>query len=254
MSTAAAGRARVSATPGATKVEDVERKLSLEAARAAVLAVHSAAGLALQFKNGLRLLRAAEGLCRSAVAVLSAQPAPSASDADVEKAAAAPPRRHRRRRRRTGASRGRTQDSNHAQDEGAAMDVENVEREGEVMVLQLADGGVVMGDLSELFEEPTPTTGGAASSASVSASAALASSGGAAASAAAAAAAAAPASEASMVIGGMAFSPELLARMGRLAVRDVRGGLAFSPEELAAGKVLAEKAELKRMRSSSEPA
>ena len=219
MSTAAAGRARVSATPGATKAEDVERKLSLEAARAAVLAVHSAAGLALPFKNGLRLLRAAEGLCRSAVAVLSAQPAPSASDADVEKDAAAPPRRRRRRRRRTGASRGRTQDSNHAQDEGAAMDVE---REGGVMVLQLADGGVVMGDLSELFEEPTPTTGGATSSASVpaSASAALASSGGAAASAAAAAAAAAPASEASVaseasstvVIGGKAFPAELLAR------------------------------------------
>ena len=56
------------------------------------------------------------------------------------------------------------------------------------------------------------------------------------------------------MIGGMTFSPELLARMGRLVVRDVRGGLAFSPEELTAGKVLAENVELKRMRSSSEPA
>ena len=45
-------------------------KLVVEATRGAVIAVHAAGGLARGHAQALRLLRAAEGLCRSAVAVL----------------------------------------------------------------------------------------------------------------------------------------------------------------------------------------
>ena len=44
----------------------------MEATRAAQITVHAAAGLACGHVAGLRLLRAAEGLCRSAVAVFEA--------------------------------------------------------------------------------------------------------------------------------------------------------------------------------------
>ena len=47
-------------------------KLVVEASRGAVIAVHAAGGLARSHVQALRLLRAAEGLCRSAVAVLQA--------------------------------------------------------------------------------------------------------------------------------------------------------------------------------------
>ena len=53
----------------------LEKKTLVEAARAAVLATHSAAGLALaSSREAARLLRAAEALSRSAVAVLSMPP------------------------------------------------------------------------------------------------------------------------------------------------------------------------------------
>ena len=48
-------------------------KLAVEASRGAVIAVHAAGGLARGHVQALRLLRAAEGLCRSAVAVLQAE-------------------------------------------------------------------------------------------------------------------------------------------------------------------------------------
>lgn len=74
---------------------------ALEAVRASVLALHAAVGLTLPVsRQAARLVRAAEGLSRSAVAVLSAPPAvpraasPSAPAAD----AGGLPRRHRRRR------------------------------------------------------------------------------------------------------------------------------------------------------------
>ncbi|CAK0879362.1 unnamed protein product [Prorocentrum cordatum] len=69
----------------------------LEAARGALLAAHAAAGLAggAEFREAARLLRAAEGLIRSAVAVLAAPPPP-------EPAAAPPVARPRRRPRRRG--------------------------------------------------------------------------------------------------------------------------------------------------------
>ena len=47
-------------------------KLVVEASRGAVIAVHAAGGLARGHVQALRFLRAAEGLCRSAVAVLQA--------------------------------------------------------------------------------------------------------------------------------------------------------------------------------------
>jgi len=47
-------------------------KLVVEATRGAVIVVHAAGGLARGHAQALRLLRAAEGLCRSAVAVLQA--------------------------------------------------------------------------------------------------------------------------------------------------------------------------------------
>ena len=54
-----------------------ERRLATEAARASVLTVHAAVGLAWQTdKDAARLLRAAEGLCRAAVAKLAASPVP----------------------------------------------------------------------------------------------------------------------------------------------------------------------------------
>ena len=47
-----------------------QRKVVVEATRGALIAVHAAAGLARKQATALRLLRAAEGLCRTAVAVL----------------------------------------------------------------------------------------------------------------------------------------------------------------------------------------
>ena len=80
-----------------------ELRAALEAARAASLAVHAAAGLAAPCsRQAVRLLRAAEGLVRSAVAVLSVlpppQPAPAA--APVAGVVAAPLRRRRPRGKR----------------------------------------------------------------------------------------------------------------------------------------------------------
>ena len=51
---------------------DAPLKLAEEASRGASLAVHAAAGLSRGQPQALRLLRAADGLCRSAVAVLQA--------------------------------------------------------------------------------------------------------------------------------------------------------------------------------------
>ena len=48
----------------------LQLKMAVEASRGAVIAVHAAGGLARANVQALRLLRAAEGLCRTAVAVL----------------------------------------------------------------------------------------------------------------------------------------------------------------------------------------
>ena len=91
-------------------------RLALEASRGAVIAVHAAAGLARGHAQALRLLPAAKGICRSAVATLQATEAPKErgvgtgkgkegkTDKDKGKGSegdtAQPARRGRRRRRR----------------------------------------------------------------------------------------------------------------------------------------------------------
>ena len=72
--------------------------LALEAARAAALSVHSAAGLARGSHDALRLLRAAEGLVRSAVVVMRSSAAPESAPP----AAVTEPGRRRRPRGRKG--------------------------------------------------------------------------------------------------------------------------------------------------------
>ena len=76
-------------------------KPALEASRAATLVVHSAAGLAAGHREATRLLRAAEGLCRTASALLAASgllPPPPASDRPTP--AADVPRWRQRQRNR----------------------------------------------------------------------------------------------------------------------------------------------------------
>ena len=84
--------------PTATRAQG----LAVEAARAAVLASHAAAGLAWQRdKSAARVLRAAEALCRSAVAVLSA-PVPTEPEPTAVAQATSPRRRRRRGRKGAG--------------------------------------------------------------------------------------------------------------------------------------------------------
>ena len=131
-----------------------EGKIFTEAARGACLAVHSAATLALaQSREAARLLRAAEGLCRAAVAVLGAAPTVRKDTAPAAPAAGEPGKgtsRSARRRRRQAASaamaaRGGCVSSQEggkgeAQDAGVTVDT-----------MELDDGSVVVGDLSELY-------------------------------------------------------------------------------------------------------
>ena len=71
-------------------------KYVVEAARAATMAVHSAMGLSLaSSREAARLLRAAEGLCRAAVAVLASEP-----KAHTDEPTARQPRRRRPRGKR----------------------------------------------------------------------------------------------------------------------------------------------------------
>ena len=94
-----------------------EVKLGLEAARGAFIALHAAAGLVRGNPVALRLLRGAEGLCRSATAQLEAarrdqQPAPRQGEekakelaATVESGAGTSRSARRRRKRRAAAAR-----------------------------------------------------------------------------------------------------------------------------------------------------
>ena len=107
---------------------ELQPKLVLEATRGAVIAVHAATGLARGNVQALRLLRAAEGLCRTAVAVLQAgsgaqktgqsergsskdkdkdkgKDKGKGKDMDVDPAKHLPPRSRRRRPRRKQALR-----------------------------------------------------------------------------------------------------------------------------------------------------
>ena len=78
---------------------DLQLRIVVEASRGAVIAVHASAGLARGHSQALRLLRGAEGLCRSAVAVLQS---PATGGPDLRPAAGAEvgARRHRQRGKR----------------------------------------------------------------------------------------------------------------------------------------------------------
>ena len=77
-------------------------RASVEAARGALLTTHAAAGLSGGSCEARRLLHAAEGLCRAAVAVLSRSPAPPPTATSpvppVQEQEAAPARRKRSRK------------------------------------------------------------------------------------------------------------------------------------------------------------
>lgn len=97
---------------------------SLEATRAAALAIHSAAGFMIDVdRPAARLLRAAEGLCRSAVALVKEPPvpAPPSQSPSPNLQAALPARRRRRGKRGKTAQNGNNDDDNHADVDRDAM-------------------------------------------------------------------------------------------------------------------------------------
>ena len=132
------------ATPRAKKDAGVP-KVVLEATRAAVLAAHSAAGLAWEHSKEVgRTLRAAEALCRSAAALLAASRGPPATQAAQKASLAAPAagcgksRSARRRRRQAAVA------TSPAPTVGATEDADMG-----VARLELGNGNVVIGDLRE---------------------------------------------------------------------------------------------------------
>jgi len=78
------------------------------AVRAAILTVHAAGGLNLDSRAATRMLRAAEGLCRGVLAILTAPPATSpVPEAAVERPGTSQRRRQRRRgKKQAGAKQG----------------------------------------------------------------------------------------------------------------------------------------------------
>ncbi|CAK0833617.1 unnamed protein product [Prorocentrum cordatum] len=119
--------------PGA---KDARTANALEASRGAVLAVHAAAGLATAggLRSAARLLRAAEGLLRTAVAELGTPPASPAVDHG------GPPKVPRRRRPR---GRGGLKE---ADEQYEKMDVvEEKSQEEEVAIVAEMDGGAAAG-------------------------------------------------------------------------------------------------------------
>ena len=86
------------ATAAVTSTSRSAARGAVEAARGALLAVHAAAGLVAGTREGKRLLFAAEGLCRAAVAVLSQ--AAEASSGEAKGTATA--RRRKRGKGKTG--------------------------------------------------------------------------------------------------------------------------------------------------------
>eukprot|EP00959_Pyramimonas_sp_CCMP1952_P254900 5323671-Pyramimonas_sp.AAC.1 len=86
-------------------------KATLDAARGAVLATHAAAGLASGQREAVRLIRAAEGLLRTAVAVLATPSSPALVAAPLADPAASS--RRRRRPRGRGGSKGGDENGKH---------------------------------------------------------------------------------------------------------------------------------------------
>ena len=89
-------------------------RAALEATRGATLAVHAAAGLARPCQHAARLLRAAEGLCRTATAILLPTPEAQSSPYTDPAVSSAPRRRRRPRGQRKGKPTGTEVDTDMA--------------------------------------------------------------------------------------------------------------------------------------------
>ena len=89
-------------------------RAALEATRGATLAVHAAAGLARPCQHAARLLRAAEGLCRTATAILLPTPAAQSSPLADPAVSGAPRRRRRPRGQRKSKQTGTVVDTDMA--------------------------------------------------------------------------------------------------------------------------------------------
>ena len=86
----------------ATKAATTVRRVAADAARGSLIAIHAAAGLSgVHSREATRLLRAAEGLVRTAVAIMGAPVSPVQPPAAAPQPAA--PRRRRPRKRRAAA-------------------------------------------------------------------------------------------------------------------------------------------------------
>ena len=159
-------------------VDAQRRRLALQAVRGACLALHSAAGLTMGIKDVERLLRAAEGIARTAAATLgqrTPQPEPTeaeAATAPQSQARGKPNEEVQASQRQEGAMGARSRPPPQARaPQGAGtsrsarrrrrrrlagaeeqMDLNN-ENSGDNVgdsALSLADGSVLRGDLSEL--------------------------------------------------------------------------------------------------------
>ena len=157
------------ATPKANGAADRQLKVRLETVRAVVIVAHNAAGFLWAEGDAqcARLLRTSEALARQALALLAvpqtqrasgAKAVQSTSGAKLGKATAggsgAEPgqggsRSARRRRRRRAAAEASGKDQKLGMTESA----------GGEQVLELADGNVVMGDLSELLNGAEASVG-----------------------------------------------------------------------------------------------
>ena len=105
-SPAAEASGRAAAPTGRGARRDGSVALPLEAARAARLTVHAASALCGARPDVARALRAAEGLCRAAVALLAAEPPAELLTAPLAPPSGPPRRRRRRRGRRAAAAAG----------------------------------------------------------------------------------------------------------------------------------------------------
>ena len=156
-----------------------QRRAACQAARGAALTAHGASGLAQEVSlPAARMLRAAEGLIRSALAALSVPaaasvaPPPSASAAAPGRGAGDGPTA-RRKRQRVRTRQRKKEEAQQNKDEDA-MEVGGAVEEPPVDTMTLWDGSVVFGDLTEFTAEAPPELQPAAAS-SCSASAATAS-------------------------------------------------------------------------------
>ena len=160
-------------TPMAQKAD---QKAALEAARAALMVVHSAAAISLSVgKTPSRLLRAAEGLVRLAIAGLidraSVAPAPAASaecaGAEVEMPKT-PKNRKKKKKKKKKKAKSKQEQLDVDMGLAAASPADASDRLDEALAKVGPGGSVVMGDLTELGISTTQLLVPAASSSSAS--------------------------------------------------------------------------------------